>query len=48
LFCCLMVHGAFRHNDHLMSSLRALQNEFRPTLRLSLPLVLAEIGCMTM
>ena len=31
-----------------MSSLRALQNEFRPTLRLALPLVLAEIGWMTM
>src|SRR5947199_7877432 len=48
LFGCFMVHGAFRHNDHPMSSLRALQNEFRPTLRLALPLVLAEIGWMTM
>ena len=43
-----MVDGAFRHNDRPMSSLRALQNEFRPTLRLALPLVLAEIGWMTM
>jgi MATE family multidrug resistance protein len=31
-----------------MSSLRALQDEFRPTLRLALPLVLAEIGWMSM
>jgi MATE family multidrug resistance protein len=43
-----MVDGAFRHNYHPMSSLRALQNEFRPTLRLALPLVLAEVGWMTM
>lgn len=31
-----------------MSSFRALQDEFRPTLRLALPLVLAEIGWMSM
>jgi MATE family multidrug resistance protein len=43
-----MVSGSFRHNGHPMSSFRALQNEFRPTLRLALPLVLAEVGWMTM
>src|SRR3954468_2695270 len=31
-----------------MSSFRALRHEFRPTLRLALPLVLAEIGWMSM
>ncbi len=31
-----------------MASFRALQDEFRPTLRLALPLVLAEIGWMSM
>lgn len=31
-----------------MSSFRSLQKEFRPTLRLALPLVLAEIGWMSM
>jgi len=31
-----------------MSSFEALRNEFRPTLRLALPLVLAEIGWMSM
>ncbi len=31
-----------------MSSFRALQDEFRPTLRLALPLVLAEVGWMSM
>src|SRR3954464_13047891 len=33
---------------HPMSSFRALQDELRPTLRLALPLVLAEIGWMSM
>src|SRR4051794_22066358 len=33
---------------HPMSSFRALQDEFRPTLRLALPLVLAEVGWMSM
>lgn len=31
-----------------MSSFQALRHEFRPTLRLALPLVLAEVGWMTM
>src|SRR5215475_8861498 len=31
-----------------MSSFRALRDEFRPTLKLALPLVLAEIGWMSM
>jgi multidrug resistance protein, MATE family len=44
----LPVAYRFRHNDQFMSSTRTTIDEIWPTLRLALPLVLAEIGWMSM